>query len=326
MAHKILFSDKKFFEYKKERIKKMEEEISTLSKDDFNSTIDSLSMIFSREYGYSKIQLYEIEKIDGGEVQKSIDRKSRKRRFPPKINGSNKKTVNRLEIRLPFEGEKELFKVMPSKFNFNPPKYDRLEQNHVIYFIDFLPQSTNSDEIGQKIENWRKDVEKWVKNLNSNIEELNDTLEKKAKSALKARKERLQNRDEIFDDLGVFTQKPGSNGFVKPERKRKIHFEPSIDDELPKLPHDTFKEILDIIDDIGRDLERSSKKIRELDEKPIRDIIITALNSHFKGFVTGESYNKGGKTDILLRYNHENLFVAECKFWHGISKYLEAID
>ena len=35
---------------------------------------------------------------------------------------------------------------------------------------------------------------------------------------------------------------------------------------------------------------------------------------------------KEGKTDILHRYKGENAFVAECKFWNGITKLYESID
>jgi hypothetical protein len=41
---------------------------------------------------------------------------------------------------------------------------------------------------------------------------------------------------------------------------------------------------------------------------------------------TGESFNRSGKTDILLRYDNKNLFVGECKFWKGQSQYKDAID
>ncbi|MBL7839370.1 MAG: hypothetical protein JNJ75_04455 [Cyclobacteriaceae bacterium] len=37
---------------------------------------------------------------------------------------------------------------------------------------------------------------------------------------------------------------------------------------------------------------------------------------------------RGGKTDIILKYAKDgsNLFVAECKFWHGASECLKALS
>jgi len=42
--------------------------------------------------------------------------------------------------------------------------------------------------------------------------------------------------------------------------------------------------------------------------------------------VTGETFNKIGKTDILIRHEKSNVFIAECKFWKGIGAFHETID
>jgi hypothetical protein len=50
------------------------------------------------------------------------------------------------------------------------------------------------------------------------------------------------------------------------------------------------------------------------------------LNGHFKGMATGETFNCEGLTDILIRVEGRNAFIAECKFWDGDKKFLETID
>jgi len=45
-----------------------------------------------------------------------------------------------------------------------------------------------------------------------------------------------------------------------------------------------------------------------------------------KGTATGETFNVNGKTDILLRANGRNVFIAECKFWKGPKHFRETID
>lgn len=44
------------------------------------------------------------------------------------------------------------------------------------------------------------------------------------------------------------------------------------------------------------------------------------------GSITGETFNRAGKTDILVKYQSEAVFVAECKIWSGVKDYLAAID
>ena len=49
------------------------------------------------------------------------------------------------------------------------------------------------------------------------------------------------------------------------------------------------------------------------------------LEPNFEGAATGETFNKTGKTDILLRYEGKNVFIAECKFWRGQKNFLDTI-
>ena len=62
------------------------------------------------------------------------------------------------------------------------------------------------------------------------------------------------------------------------------------------------------------------------DEEGLRDHFLIILETNFEGSATGETFNKSGKTDILLRHDGNNTFIAECKFWTGEKKFIETID
>ena len=64
---------------------------------------------------------------------------------------------------------------------------------------------------------------------------------------------------------------------------------------------------------------------KEKGEEALRDLLLMQLAPHFQS-VTGETFNKAGKTDILIRHEKSNLFVAECKLWKGPKGYLATID
>jgi hypothetical protein len=49
------------------------------------------------------------------------------------------------------------------------------------------------------------------------------------------------------------------------------------------------------------------------------------LNGQYEGGATGETFNAGGKTDILIRGGDRNVFIAECKFWQGPKSFDEAV-
>lgn len=63
-----------------------------------------------------------------------------------------------------------------------------------------------------------------------------------------------------------------------------------------------------------------------MDEESIRSHFLVQLNGHYEGQATGETFNYQGKTDILIRSEGKNIFIAECKFWSGPKKLIETID
>jgi len=62
------------------------------------------------------------------------------------------------------------------------------------------------------------------------------------------------------------------------------------------------------------------------DEETLRDHLILNLEPRFQIGTTGETFNKSGKTDILMRHEGKNIFGAECKFWRGQKAHHETID
>ena len=54
--------------------------------------------------------------------------------------------------------------------------------------------------------------------------------------------------------------------------------------------------------------------------------MLLILEPNFEGSATGETFNKSGKTDILLRHEGKNVFIAELKYWRGKKAYLDTIS
>jgi hypothetical protein len=58
-------------------------------------------------------------------------------------------------------------------------------------------------------------------------------------------------------------------------------------------------------------------------ENYYRDIFLLFLETRYKGVsATGETFNKEGKADIVLKNttDNSNLFIAECKVWHSLKQ------
>ena len=73
-------------------------------------------------------------------------------------------------------------------------------------------------------------------------------------------------------------------------------------------------------------MERNPRVFSTAPEETIRDHYLVQLNGQYEGSATGETFNGNGHTDILVRGGNANLFIAECKIWHGQKQFIEAID
>jgi len=73
-------------------------------------------------------------------------------------------------------------------------------------------------------------------------------------------------------------------------------------------------------------MERSPSAFVDMGEESLRQHFLVQLNGQFEGAATGETFNFQGKTDILIRVEDRNIFIAECKFWGGEKAFLETID
>lgn len=84
------------------------------------------------------------------------------------------------------------------------------------------------------------------------------------------------------------------------------------------------------IRNFGLALERSNPALAHqmlsLGEESIRELLVIALNLQWAGLVTGETFVRDGKTDVLLRWRNNHAFIGECKIWKGPKQLHEAID
>lgn len=79
----------------------------------------------------------------------------------------------------------------------------------------------------------------------------------------------------------------------------------------------------------GKYIEKYSSLYMGKNEEQIRDVFLFGLNmrQYNAAIASGETFNKKGKTDIILKsVSGDNLFVAECKVWRSPKELSNAID
>ena len=92
------------------------------------------------------------------------------------------------------------------------------------------------------------------------------------------------------------------------------------------IAEEDYAEILRICASMSLVMERSPTIFAKAEEEHIRVHYLVQLNGQYHGAATGETFNYNGKTDILIRHQGHNIFVAECKFWSGYEKLKETVD
>ena len=73
-------------------------------------------------------------------------------------------------------------------------------------------------------------------------------------------------------------------------------------------------------------MELSPSAFATMDEESLRSHFLVQLNGHYEGGATGETFNYEGKTDILIRVQGKNIFIAECKYWDGPKKLTDTLN
>lgn len=108
----------------------------------------------------------------------------------------------------------------------------------------------------------------------------------------------------------------------------KGQYDPVFEDKISSLSDEGYDNILNQIYNYGQNLEKYKNLYDKFDEEGFRDFFLPHLNSISKSHTaTGETFNKIGKTDILIQDEKGiNVFIAECKLWKGESELSKAID
>lgn len=234
-----------------------------------------------------------------------------------------------LTYHLPFSGEKALLRLRPS--SRIPWTTDVGLSGNSISF-DIINWRDDPEEIKREAEGILSPIRRQSENVDREVSDWNAALQERTHRVVTSRKQVLLEQSSLLERLGVPIRRSESvpSTFSIPVAKKEpIIRKPEASAEPfapePSLAWSIYDAILHICYEMGREMERHPAVYFDKDEETLRDHFIMQLSPHFQS-VSGETFNKEGKTDILIRHEGGNVFVAECKFWGGIKRFFEAID
>jgi len=200
---------------------------------------------------------------------------------------------------------------------------------------DIINFYNDPEKIKKEIKQQVQGIKTNYTTLKKDIIDFNKSLYVESKREFDKRKNEILSKNDLIASLGIPLKKSQSVSktfsIPQPRLKEKIKFKPNatLDKFKPEpvLDEEIYNAILKIVNDVGKNFERMPSVYSEKREDDLRDHIIMVLDPNFElGSVSGETFNKTGKTDIQLRYDSTVVFVAECKFWKGVKKHLDAIS
>lgn len=333
--HKIYDSRSEFFE---DRIRQMAQEIAKLPKNDvLNINEDEYIDYLENEYSLIPISIRrdEAEIFNPRQIRKEV-------RCNPYTHaiygyGENDTIVYdgyEIKVAYPFEGDSILFFVRPNTFTIGGAVPKEIDIN---------------DRLGKvivTIECWDKDPDHFnndkesifnskiapLLTVNPEVERFNEQLRSRIVSEFQKRKEECLSENAFFRAINVQPSDVPYKVSVPTVKKKQVpHPEvkrqeykpyPSMDDRM-------YTDILQTLYRAGQAMERKPSTYMDKGEEALRDLFIFRLEDRYESAtVTGETFNFGGKTDICLKdaASNANLFIAECKIWHGAKAFSEAID
>lgn len=144
-------------------------------------------------------------------------------------------------------------------------------------------------------------IEQMLSILRPGVEEAIGKLREEATRIVSSRREAILAYRKLATGLGIPVRQRAAGGLAA--------------EAVP--PEAQYQHALAVLQYASHALERSPLMTSHLDEERIRDLLLVVLNGQFKGAASGEVFNRYGKTDILIRAEDRNVFIAECKIWKG---------
>ncbi len=229
---------------------------------------------------------------------------------------------------VPFSGLINLlYYCLPKRYLRN----DIIKYNGNEVYFEIINWQNNADEIKDEANRILSEIKENEKIYSNEILSFNASLREKVQELLEGRKSEIFKKNKLIRALGVPFKKAKNIPltFNIPVVKKRPIIKPSAPSKdfspEPVLDISAYNDILRICYDTGVEIERHPDIYVGKNEEILRDYFIMVLSPHFQS-VTGETFNKNGKTDILIRHENSNVFIAECKFWSGIENYYKTIN
>jgi hypothetical protein len=227
-------------------------------------------------------------------------------------------------LHIPYSGPEELFYYKPTSYPMNAPVAGTSNSEITIHVGGAWH---GKDSIEGHFDSTIQVIEQNLSKLRSDVAPFNQSLAELITPKLEARRRSADATKATTEGLKYPLRKRENapQTYKLPQRQKALAPKAvpkrstlQAEQELT-LSEQDYQDILSICESMSLVMERSPTVFENAEEEHIRVHYLVQLNGQYQGTATGETFNATGKTDILIRHQNKNIFVAECKFWAGYS-------
>lgn len=232
----------------------------------------------------------------------------------------------RFELSVPYVGYYFLFFLSPSTRLMHHPNVNVPSLDSGTLTAEFELYDQNEKQFEHDKNHLLEGITGNVTNINNDLQRFKAEVISTFENAFERKKEKVLSENSFFEKLNININKKTDTIFKVPIAKKRIIPEPIVDKkttkkytETPAMDDAFYSDIIEVIYTFFKSVEKKPSIFKTKDEEGLRDYVLPTLETRYDNTtVTGETFNKGGKTDILIKYKDgTNLFVAECKYWKG---------
>jgi hypothetical protein len=228
-------------------------------------------------------------------------------------------------LHVPYTGDEYLFHYMPVPPPPNP-SHASVFKTEVVFTAGGAWHT--SESINQQFDANLATLEDGIQRVEKNVTPFNASLRNLIIARLAHRIETAKKTRQTTKGLKypLRRRENAPETFKLPEKPKQLVPKPIKIDDSYVLDEADYQNILKICESMSLVMERSPTVFEKAEEEHIRVHYLVQLNGQYQGNATGETFNNIGKTDILIRQENKNVFVAECKFWDGYKALIETAD
>ena len=230
-------------------------------------------------------------------------------------------------VYIPFRGEGHLFQLFHSSRPVPSPVFEvsngllkkkyRLDKEHMHRLDDLV--NADIGLLTKHLDMAQDMVPRFNKSM---LDVAGESFDRRVKEI---KENKLASSHLAQSQFTVRKRSDGTDRIIVPVQRKPIHVTGAAKVDPVReyvLGMTEYNDILATISSMAMVMERSPSVFAAMNEEPLRTILLVALNGIYEGQASGETFNGHGKTDILIRREDRNVFIAECLMWKG-AEYLK---